>query len=238
MASPLGHATAVKSGGLWPLRFMRGILCRSLRRWGSYVSPVIIVLEGKNDVEFFRRISAVLQAADTSVPDLQMMEHRGRIVFLPCGGVDLKSGPWRLVPLACREFHLFDRDRLEEAYSRREAAVLINLRPGCRAAVTGKRAVENYLHPRAVFEARGIEIQFSDEDDVAEVAATACYAEQGPTATWESLPARARKRYRNHVKRWLNTRAVDQMTAARLAERDPDGEVRGWLATIAELARS
>ena len=76
----------------------------------------------------------------------------------------------------------------------------INLRPGCRPAVTGKRAVENYFHPRAVFEARGMEIQFSDEDDVADVAAAACYAEQGPAVTWESLPARARKRYRNHVK--------------------------------------
>jgi hypothetical protein len=56
--------------------------------------------------------------------------------------------------------------------------------------------------------------------------------------SWELLPLRARKRYRNHVKRWLNTRAVDRMTANRLAERDPDGEVRGWLATIAELARA
>jgi hypothetical protein len=36
---------------------------------------------------------------------------------------------------------------------------------------------------------------------------------------------------------WLNTRAVEQMTAARLAERDAEGEVRAWLATIRGLSR-
>ena len=48
-------------------------------------------------------------------------------------------------------------------------------------------------------------------------------------------PPRRRLRYK--AKKWLNTRAVEQMTAARLAERDPDGEVRAWLATIANLSR-
>jgi len=238
MASTVGPAAVAQDHGLWPLRWVRRILRRSLRRWSSHPSPIIVVLEGKHDAEFLRRISAVLHAADAKVPDLRAMERDGRIVFLPCGGVDLENWPWRLAPLACREFHLLDRDGPEEAHARREAAALVNLRPGCRAAVTRKRAVENYLHPRAVFEVRGIEIQFSDEDDVADVVASACYAQQGPAMSWELLPLRARKRYRNHVKRWLNTRAVDRMTANRLAERDPDGEVRGWLATIAELARA
>jgi hypothetical protein len=38
-------------------------------------------------------------------------------------------------------------------------------------------------------------------------------------------------------KRWLNTQTVEQMTAARLAETDGDGEVRAWLTTIARLSR-
>ena len=56
-----------------------------------------------------------------------------------------------------------------------------------------------------------------------------------PDVRWDELSARARKRLRYKAKKWLNSRAVEQMTAARLAERDPDGEVRSWLATIAKL---
>jgi hypothetical protein len=45
-----------------------------------------------------------------------------------------------------------------------------------------------------------------------------------------------RKRLRDKAKKWLNTRAVEQMTVARLAERDSSGEIRSWLATIAKLS--
>ncbi|MGA2257516.1 MAG: hypothetical protein ABSG53_22885, partial [Thermoguttaceae bacterium] len=54
---------------------------------------------------------------------------------------------------------------------------------------------------------------------------------------WNEIPVRARKRLRHKARKWLNTRAVEQMTATRLAERDASGEVRGWLATIAKLGR-
>jgi hypothetical protein len=53
---------------------------------------------------------------------------------------------------------------------------------------------------------------------------------------WDDLPARTRKKLCYKAKRWLNSRAVDPMTAARLAERDGRGEVREWLAAIAAAA--
>ena len=49
------------------------------------------------------------------------------------------------------------------------------------------------------------------------------------------LSLHARRRLRNQAKGWLNTVAVDQMTTIRLAERDPAGEVRQWLRTVASL---
>jgi hypothetical protein len=58
-----------------------------------------------------------------------------------------------------------------------------------------------------------------------------------PGIAWDDLPARTRKKLWHKAKRWLNSRAVDQMTAARLAEQDSSGEVRAWLATIAGLGR-
>lgn len=81
-----------------------------------------------------------------------------------------------------------------------------------------------------------MEVQLTDEDDVPDLVARACYERSTPATPWEAIPAQARRRYRNHVKRWLNTRAVDRMTGERLAERDPQGEVRSWLVAIAELA--
>jgi hypothetical protein len=64
----------------------------------------------------------------------------------------------------------------------------------------------------------------------------ACYERQDHEPAWEELPGRARKRCRETAKRWLNRQAVARMTPELLDERDPDGEVRGWLGTIAALA--
>jgi hypothetical protein len=62
-----------------------------------------------------------------------------------------------------------------------------------------------------------------------------CHQHSCRESPWELLPRRARKRFAYRAKRWLNARAVEHMTAALLRERDPAGEVLGWLATIAQL---
>ena len=83
-------------------------------------------------------------------------------------------------------------------------------------------------------EAGGVEVGFGDFDDVAEIVAQATF-QSDESGSWESLSRRARRRLRDKAKKWLNREAVDRMTPERLAERDPDGEVIGWLRTIAEL---
>ncbi len=199
--------------------------------------PVLVVTEGKNDVEFLRRISRMFHGADTQLRDLADMEQTGRLVFVPCGGGDLVDWSRRLAPLGCHEFYLFDRDGRSEVEANQSAAAIIHHRPECRAMATSKRSMENYLHPHAIREARGVEVAFSDEDDVADVVARACYQQNPHSLPWEQLSLRAQKRQRNHMKNWLNTRAVDRMTPERLADCDPLGEVRLWLANIAELVR-
>ena len=37
------------------------------------------------------------------------------------------------------------------------------------------------------------------------------------------------------AKKWLNGNAVEKMTPEFLDERDPDGELKGWLKRIAQL---
>jgi hypothetical protein len=133
------------------------------------------------------------------------------------------------------EFHLFDRE-MPPATERREQAVAIaNQRANCRAFLTGKRAVENYLHPRAVQLVSGLALRFGDNDDVADLVARACFDRHDHRVDWDDLPSRARKRCRETAKHWLNRQVVDHMTPELLDERDPDREVKSWLDAIAEM---
>lgn len=198
----------------------------------------MIVVEGKHDVEFLKRISTVLQAERSELPDVARLERQGTVVFIPAGGNDFR--PWlsRLAPFGCAEFHLLDREIPPVSADRERWAAQINLRPRCRAFVTGRRSLENYLHPRAIFEARGLNLTVAATDDVAELSARAVFTPRAELPSWEGLSRRARRRQRDRAKAWLNTAAVERMTAARLAQSDPAGEVVRWLTTISALLES
>ena len=199
---------------------------------------VLVVVEGTNDIEFLRRISAILHRDRSEVPDLSQMEQDGRLLFLPAGGSDHRLWRSRLAPLHIPEFHLLDRD-VPPLTKEREAAVdAINSRRGCVAAMTGKRSVENYIHPQAIFKARGVQLNYGDQDDVAEMVAQCCYALCGGSRPWREIHSRKRRRMKNQAKGWLNSEAVSRMTPKLLDEHDPQGEVRSWLEAIGWLASS
>jgi hypothetical protein len=197
--------------------------------------PVLVVVEGETDIQFLRRASTVLQADDQSLPDLGQLERRGKLVFVPFGG-DPRNWIFRFAELGCPEFHLLDREIPPATEIRRESARIVNLRPGCRAGVTNKRSLENYLHPAAIVEVRGIDVQFSDDDDVADLVAEQLFLRHRPAGNWRELATRARRRLRNRAKSWLSTDALGRMAVPRFDERDPAGEIRGWLRQIVELA--
>jgi hypothetical protein len=195
---------------------------------------VVVVVEGAHDVEFLKRISRILSQTDTHLPDLGQLEAAGVVAFVVNNGASI-AFPAGLTANGPVEFHLLDREAGSTAVQRQAALLAINARPNCRATLTSKRAIENYLHPDTVGESVGIEITFGDFDDVAAVAAQVMF-DQSKGGSWGSLSRRARRRLRDKAKKWLNQDAVDHMTPQRLTERDPDGEVIGWLRTIAELA--
>ncbi len=197
---------------------------------------IFVVAEGKNDIEFLRHMSTMFHAVDHRLPDLAAMEQRRELIFVPCGGGDSRSWACRLAGLGAAEFHLLDRDVSPATEARRQTAEIVNARPRCRAVLTGLRALENYLHPEAVFEVSGLRVEFSGDDDVAELVVRKAYEQHPEHLLWEAIPARARKRRRDKAKAWLNSQVAERMTPQRLAERDPEGEVRSWLETIARLA--
>jgi hypothetical protein len=67
---------------------------RATRR-RSFSSPsstprLIVVVEGRHDIEFLRRISSILYAPQPSLPDLTTVERRDELLFVPADRV--KSG--------------------------------------------------------------------------------------------------------------------------------------------------
>jgi hypothetical protein len=218
------------------LRANAGVLPNDMRRLSHRKSVVLAVVEGVHDIEFLRRISRVLHQDDPRVIDLGLLEGEGRLIFIPQGGGDLACWAHRLGPLQQPEFHLYDRETGSTTALRMRTSDVINRRPACRAFVTTKRTLENYLHPVCLREARGVEIVFGDCDDVATITARRIWDGVGKPIAWFDLPPRARYRLRAKAKCWLNTEAVMQMNRQRLAERDPDGEVVSWLASIADMS--
>jgi hypothetical protein len=67
--------------------------------------PLLVIVEGGNDIQFLRRASAILKAEDDALPDLSHLERRGRIVFVPFGG-DPRNWVFRFAELRRPEFHL------------------------------------------------------------------------------------------------------------------------------------
>jgi len=202
---------------------------------GPSKTKLLLVVEGPHDIEFLKRASAILRGHNSRIPDLAALERQGRLVFIPFGGGDLWLRATRLAGLELHELHLYDREEQPETEIRQKAVDLINLRPSCRAVLTKKRSLENYLHSSAIREVCGIDLYFSDDDPVADLLAQRLYEREENRGPWSELPRPGKAKRRNRVKQRLNTRAVDRMTPERFAERDPDGEIVSWLVTIAQL---
>lgn len=196
---------------------------------------LLILVEGRHDVTFLSSISEILHREDRRLPDLRMLEQSGEVVFVPIGGGDVIAWANRLAPIGLPEVHILDRETMPASEIRLQAARIVNGRPNCRGFVTAKHALENYLHQQCVFEVRGIQAEFGDDDDVPELIAKMWHQKNESQPPWGELTHRSRKRCRERAKRWLNQDAVTRMTPKRLKERDPAGEVQHWLATMQQL---
>ena len=199
---------------------------------------ILVIVEGTNDIEFLRRISLTLHAVDSNLPNLAEMEQQGQLIFVPFGGNNLPSWTHRFASLGKPEFFLLDHEVSPETEFRREAAETINQRPGCRAVVTRKRSLENYLHPDAIRDAGQIDVVFDDFDPVGTIVAKKLFESGIADTPWELLSRRSKSRLSSRAKRWLNTTVASQMKAELIEQRDRVGEIAYWLTTIGQLAHS
>jgi hypothetical protein len=200
---------------------------------------LFVCVEGQNDISFLRGISHMLSDAGERVPHLEKMEDEGEVIFVPAGGKNLALWVSRLQHLNVPEYHLYDLDVATPDESPNKKAVDdVNKRAGCKARLTGKREMENYLHPDAIKAARPeVAITVGDQDDVPALAAAAVLKASGSSNDWASLKAEDRKKKETRAKAWLNTQAVSKMTPDLLTAQDAGDEVRTWLREMAEMIK-
>ena len=197
---------------------------------------LFIGVEGINDIDFFKAISGVLLASGEDVLDLVALEKAGEIIFIPLGGSSLSLWTHRLAGLNRPEFHLFDRDEAPPERSRHQDAVdAINSREKTVALLTGKREMENYIHPDAINNALGVKVEFSDFDDVPEIVARKLHIANGGQGEWEEIDPDRRRKKVSRAKRRLNNEAVKAMTVGQLNEIDPENDVRNWFSEMRRL---
>jgi putative ATP-dependent endonuclease of the OLD family len=112
--------------------------------------PLVLIVDGENDIFFLSAISAMLHRHNKALPDLSQLAAECRLVFMLTGGSSFRACMTRLGCLPLRTFYLVDREEEPETSVRRQAVAAIKARSRSFAVMTGKRALENYVHPLAI----------------------------------------------------------------------------------------
>jgi ABC-type transport system involved in cytochrome c biogenesis ATPase subunit len=206
---------------------------------------VFIGVEGPHDINFLCGIAEALRSGGEDVLDLQKLDDDGKIVFFPLGGSNLGLWVSRLKDLRRPEFYLFDRDEAPPKQAKyQDTADQINARSGCKAVITGKREIENYLHPDAIRAASAqavnceVCLTFGDFDSVPALAAQYLHEHSESPVPWLDLKDDKGPKKTSRAKAWLNAEAARLMTPTLLTAADPANEVRSWLAEIRALFES
>lgn len=191
-------------------------------------------VEGVNDENFLKGISSILCAAGESIPDLDALADEGRIIFFPVGGSNLAHWASRLQGLNRPEYYIFDRDNAPpDPPKYQEHGERLEREGDCTVIHTGKRELENYIHPSAIQAVNpDVEIQHEAFDNVPQLVARAVHEASESPNTWDDLNDEKIGKKESRAKLWLNRDAVRRMTPSLLSEIDEDGDIRSWLAEI------
>ncbi len=192
-------------------------------------------VEGKNDIVFLKAISKMLHEAGEDVPDLQMSEDDGHLVFIPLGGSSMDLWISRFSELNLPEFYLIDRDNeppQDPAY--REVAEKLEAR-GCTVWTTQKKELENYIHPDVVKSAfPGYAGTGDDFENVPMLCAQAIHEASESDIAWSDVTKVKEKLAKkiSGAKRQLNNNVASRMSQSQLTEIDSHNEIRSWLGVL------
>lgn len=193
---------------------------------------VFVCVEGPNDVAFLKNMARILMLDGDEAgfdPD-----NTPEIVFLPLGGSTLRDwvNSHYLKSLRRPEIHIYDRDADCPPKYQTQANKVNQRNDGSRAFLTTKREVENYLHPDAIRDVLGVNVQISDDSDVPEMVARAIHEQGEGAVPWDQLNEEKRRKKETHAKQRLNNEVAAAMTVARLRDRNALDEIREWFRAI------
>lgn len=204
---------------------------------------LFIGVEGKHDINFLLSICKALRHDGVDLRNLPKMELDGELIFFPLGGSTLALWTSRLQNLNRPEFHLFDRDNPPPQRAKYQVeADKINQREQCKAQITGKKEMENYLHKDAInqaYQSHGISLNlranFGPFDDVPLGIAQYVHSTSDSAVPWDQLNQKTAAKKISQAKATLNNIAPTFMTKALLDEVDPDGDLLSWFENMKSL---
>jgi len=187
---------------------------------------LLMCFEGPTDVTAIKCLSKALHLADPTIPDLST---ECRVAFITLGGSTLKHwvAEHYLKGLGKPEVHIYDSD-----VAKYQSAVdEVNGRSdGSWAVTTNKYEIESYLHKDAIEEAFGVTIEVTDHPNADGHATPKVFAiAYSRNKGLDSVLGESK------AKNKLCEKAFPLMTSERIRDRDPDGEVEGWLRKITEM---
>jgi len=187
---------------------------------------VLICVEGPTDIDALKCLSRALHIADPNLPDLSSDR---RFAFVPSGGSTLQHwvAEQYLSDLGRKEAHIYDSDVPD--YGKAVAAV--NARQdGSWATQTSKHEIESYLHPDAIKDALGVEVEVADHLNTNGHAVPKAVAMKLHAVNPVGQPKKD-----GTIKKLLARKAFPHMTAERISERDPNSEVKGWMLRLSAM---
>jgi len=233
------------------------LISDSLGVLADHSVALFIGVEGKNDINFLKQISRVLTDAGEDCLDLVLMEEKGRIIFVPVGGSNIALWVSRLMKLNRSEYYIIDKDVENKAKSNLAIMNEINELKNCKAVLTSKREMENYLHPKAIQLALGDRLKgqidnniinkamdefkdsYSDNTDIPREIAEIVYelSKKQDGVEWSDLSEKSKESKISKAKGWLNDAAVQKMTPNMLDEIDVNNDIRSWLSYISKVVQ-
>lgn len=204
---------------------MSAALQRTIQRCRAVVG-----METEEDLRCLFRFAKLLHRTDRNLPDLQKLAKAGEIMCTPFG-LDPRGIIELFLTFEMPQLYLFGRDSSLRPDERRALIRRIRQDGDASALVLRKRALTNYLHADAILEECHVRVAVTDDSDVPlEVVRHVLRHSQLPA--WDQLDPQLRTDLAAAMAMELKINVARRMTASRLAQRDPAGEVAGWLRTV------
>lgn len=191
-------------------------------------------VEGKNDIEFLKRVAKKFREEHPEIACLEEAENNGTLMFVPVAGSNLSLWINRLSQFNRPEFYMVDRDASDmEKPKYNEHIEELKKRDNCNVFVTKHREAENYIHHDTIKTLASNYTGTGDSsEDVPDLYAQVIHSASDSVTPWASLDNEKKSKKRSHAKKHLNTTILDALPISELKERDSDSELFNWLKSL------